>query len=78
MGREQAAIAIVSAKPAEHFRSTPGGYFRGIVAKAKTGELNPARTIWGLRQATAPKPSRTAGKGSSQRWMAMRAIPSHA
>ena len=42
MGREQAAIAIaiVSAKPAEHFRSTPGGYFHGMVAKAKTGELN--------------------------------------
>jgi replication initiation protein RepC len=51
MGREQAAIAIaiVSAKPAEHFRSTPGGYFHGMVAKAKTGELNLARTIWGLR-----------------------------
>ena len=51
MGREQAAIAIaiVSAKPAEHFRSTPGGYFHGMVAKAKTGELNLGRTIWGLR-----------------------------
>jgi replication initiation protein RepC len=57
MGREQAAIAIaiVSAKPAEHFRSTPGGYFHGMVAKAKTGELNLGRTIWGLRQAVAPK-----------------------
>jgi Replication protein C C-terminal region len=41
MGREQAAIAIgiVSAKPAGHFRSTPGGYFHGMVAKAKAGEL---------------------------------------
>jgi Replication protein C C-terminal region len=50
MGREQAAIifAIVSAKPAEHFRSTPGGYFHGMVAKAKTDELNLGRTIWGL------------------------------
>jgi replication initiation protein RepC len=57
MGREQAAIAIaiVSAKPAEHFRSTPGGYFHGMVAKAKAGELNLGRTIWGLRQAAAPK-----------------------
>jgi hypothetical protein len=26
------------------------------VAKAETGELNLARTIWGLRQAAAPKP----------------------
>jgi replication initiation protein RepC len=59
MGREQAAIAIaiVSAKPAVHFRSTPGGYFHGIVAKAKAGELNLARTVWGLRQAAASKPS---------------------
>jgi replication initiation protein RepC len=55
MGREQAAVAIgiVSAKPAAHFRSTPGGYFHGMVAKAKTGELNLARTVWGLRQTVA-------------------------
>jgi replication initiation protein RepC len=58
MGREQAAIAIaiVSAKPETHFRSTPGGYFHGMVAKAKTGELNLARTVWGLRQAKGSKP----------------------
>jgi replication initiation protein RepC len=58
MGREQAAIAIgiVSAKPPEHFRSTPGGYFHGMVAKAKAGELNLVRTIWGLRHAMAPRP----------------------
>jgi replication initiation protein RepC len=51
MGREEAAIAvaIVSAKPAGHFQSSPGGYFHGMVAKAKAGELNLARTIWGLR-----------------------------
>ncbi len=51
MGREEAAIAvaIVSAKPAEHFRSSPGGYFHGMVMKAKAGDLNLARTIWGLR-----------------------------
>jgi replication initiation protein RepC len=51
MGREAAAIAvaIVSAKPASHFRSSPGGYFHGMVAKAKAGKLNLARTIWGLR-----------------------------
>jgi replication initiation protein RepC len=53
MGREQAAIAIaiVSAKPVAYFRLTPGGYFHGMVMKAKTGELNLARTVWGLRQA---------------------------
>ena len=51
LGREEAAIAvaIVSAKPANHFRGSPGGYFFGMVAKAKAGELNLARTIWGLR-----------------------------
>jgi replication initiation protein RepC len=52
MGREEAAVAvaIVSAKPAGHFRSSSGGYFHGMVAKAKAGELNLVRTIWGLRQ----------------------------
>jgi replication initiation protein RepC len=65
MGREQAAIAvaIVSAKPPDHFRSTPGGYFHGMVAKAKTGELNLARTIWGLRGSER----RRTGQGRSER-----------
>ena len=51
MGREQAAIAlaIVSAKPAEHFTSTPGGYFNGMVTRAKAGTLNLSRTLWGIR-----------------------------
>ena len=64
MGREEAAIAvaIVSAKPADHFRSSPGGYFHGMVAKAKAGELNLARTIWGLRAR-----DRKAGEGRSPR-----------
>ena len=62
MGREEAAIvvAIVSAKPADNFRSSPGGYFHGMVAKAKAGELNLARTIWGLRAR-----DRKAGEGRS-------------
>lgn len=51
MGREQAAIAIaiVSGKPPAHFRLSPGGYFHGMVSKAKAGELHLARTIWGMR-----------------------------
>ena len=55
MRRECAAVAVtlVSARPAEHFRTSPGGYFHGMVAKA--GELNLVRTIWGLRQAKAAK-----------------------
>jgi hypothetical protein len=30
-----------------------GGYFLGMVAKAKAGALNLARTVWGLRQTAA-------------------------
>jgi replication initiation protein RepC len=58
MGREWAAVgvALVSARPVAHFRTSPGGYFHGMVRKAKTGELNLARTLWGLRQAKAAKP----------------------
>ena len=68
MGREEAAIAvaIVSAKPAGHFRSSPGGYFHGMVAKAKAGELNLARTIWGLR---TRERRAGAGEGRSPRRM---------
>ena len=56
MGREQAAIAlaIVSAKPAGHFTSTPGGYFNGMVTRAKVGTLNLSRTVWGLRANQQP------------------------
>jgi len=63
MGREEAAIAvaIVSAKPSGHFRSSPGGYFHGMVAKAKAGELHLARTIWGLRSR-----DRRAGAGEAR------------
>ena len=69
MGREEAAIAIaiVSAKPAAHFRTSPGGYFHGMVAKAKAGELNLARTIWALRQAAVPETRGAVGRGGSPR-----------
>ena len=58
MGREQAAIAvaIVSAKPAAHFHGSPGGYFHGMVSKAKAGELHLARTIWGMRSSGEHRP----------------------
>lgn len=57
MGREQAAIAvaIVSAKPPTYFRGTPGGYFHGMVSKAKAGELQLGRTIWGMRGSGEPR-----------------------
>ena len=58
MGREQAAIAlaVVSTKDPAHFRTTPGGYFHGMVAKAKAGELNLDRTLWAMRRTAEPKP----------------------
>jgi len=39
MGRDLAAVAlaIVSTKQPEHFRTTPGGYLHGMVQKAKAG-----------------------------------------
>ena len=71
-GRECAAVAValVSAKPAEHLRTSPGGYFHGMVMKAKAGELTLIRTIWGLRQAEAAKlggaPVKAGGMASSR------------
>ena len=63
MGRELAAVAlaIVSAKPPEHFTASPGGYFYGMVSRAKAGTLNLSRSVWALRHGTAraSRPKRT-------------------
>ncbi len=70
MGREHAAIAlaIVSTKDPAQFRTTPGGYFHGMVAKAKAGELNLDRTLWAMRRAGEPKPRpNPAREGGSRR-----------
>jgi Replication protein C C-terminal region len=58
MGRVQAAIAlaVVSTKDPAHFRTTAGGYFHGMVAKAKAGELNLDRTLWAMWRAAEPTP----------------------
>lgn len=66
MGRELAAVAlaIVSTKEAEHFRTSPGGYFHGMVAKAKAGELHLERTVWALRRASQPKHQRAGREGT--------------
>ncbi len=68
MGRERAAIAIaiVSTKDTSHFRTTAGGYFHGMVTKAKAGELNLDRTLWGMRRAHEPRPPAKAGSGSGK------------
>jgi replication initiation protein RepC len=68
MGREKAAIAIaiVSTKDPAHFRTTPGGYFHGMVTKARAGHLNLDRTLWGMRRANEPRPAAKAGGGASR------------
>jgi replication initiation protein RepC len=65
MGRDLAAVAlaIVSTKDPEHFRTTPGGYFHGMVQKAKAGELHLERTVWALRRAAQPALSPRSGQG---------------
>jgi replication initiation protein RepC len=61
LGRDLAAVAlaIVSTKQPEHFRTTPGGYFHGMIQKAKAGELHLERTVWALRRADQPTGSAT-------------------
>ncbi|MDE2185007.1 MAG: replication protein C, partial [Alphaproteobacteria bacterium] len=57
LGRETAAItvAVVSTKDPDHFTRTAGHYFHGMIQRAKKGELNLDRTLWGLRQAGRAK-----------------------
>ena len=68
MGRDLAAVAlaIVSTKEPEHFRTTPGGYFHGMVQKAKAGELHLERTVWAMRRATQPNARPRTGRGGGQ------------
>jgi replication initiation protein RepC len=69
LGRDLAAIAlaIVSTKSPEHFRTTPGGYFHGMVQKAKAGELHLERTMWALRRAAQPMQMPRSGQGRGPR-----------
>ena len=68
MGRDLAAVAlaIVSTKEPEHFRTTPGGYFRGMVQKANAGELHLERTVWAMRRATQPDARPRTGRGGGR------------
>lgn len=47
----EVALAIVSNQEPEHLRTIPGGYFHGIVRKAKAGELHFERIRRALRRA---------------------------
>jgi replication initiation protein RepC len=72
MGRDLAAVAlaVVSTKDPEHFTASPGGYFHGMVAKARAGELFLERTVWALRRASQPEtPRGRAGEGAGRRDM---------
>jgi replication initiation protein RepC len=71
MGRDLAAVAvaIVSTKDPGHFRTSPGGYFRGMVTKAAAGELHLERTVWALRRAIDPgKYPRQGKEKAGERW----------
>lgn len=69
LGRDLAAVAlaIVSTKEVEHFRTSPGGYFHGMVAKARAGELHLDRTVWAWRRASMPEHQRGRGGGRERR-----------
>jgi replication initiation protein RepC len=43
------AVAIVSTRSREHFSSSAGGYFAGMLRKFRQGELHLERTLWRLR-----------------------------
>ena len=61
MGRELAAVALAIVSTRElgqepgQIHSSYGGYFHGVVAKHKTGELHLERTVWDLRRKIDPK-----------------------
>ena len=60
MGRELAAVAlaIVSTKEPEHFRTSPGGYFHGMVAKAQGRRAAPRTHGVGPAPRDRPRPLR--------------------
>ena len=65
MGRELAAVAlaIVSTKEPEHFRTSPGGYFHGMVPRPR-----PANCISNARsgRCAAPRSRNSAASGQGR------------
>jgi hypothetical protein len=68
MCRELAAVAlaIVSTKDQEHFRTSPGGYFQVMIDKAKAGERPLERTVWALRRTPEPEQHQRTGRGGDR------------
>jgi replication initiation protein RepC len=69
MGRDGAtlALAVVAAKAADHFTSSPAGYFAGMVRKAEKGQLFLEKTLFGLRTAKYGRPI-SKGAGGKGHW----------
>jgi hypothetical protein len=67
MQQEALGLSPTQAKEVEHFRTSPGGYFHGMVAKAKAGELHLERTVWAMRRASEPEHQRAGRGGGSDR-----------
>lgn len=68
LGREAASVLVglVSTKPSGHFRVSAGAYCRGMLKKARAGELNLAQSIWALRRAHGGTPSLTGNNAISR------------
>jgi replication initiation protein RepC len=43
------AVMVIAAKDPDYFTRSPAHYFAGMVERAKRGELNLSRSIWGMR-----------------------------
>jgi replication initiation protein RepC len=43
------AVMVVASKDPDYFTRSPAHYFAGMVERAKRGELNLSRSIWGMR-----------------------------
>lgn len=71
MGRELAALALAVVSTKElgdgpgQIHSSYGGYFHGVIAKYKAGDLHLERTLWDLRRKIDPQ--RYAGRERSRR-----------
>ena len=55
MGRPGAAVAIAIITAKRKRISSPGGYFRGMIGRAKVGELNLGPSVYALRDERAGK-----------------------
>jgi replication initiation protein RepC len=55
IGHEQAtnALAVVSTENLALFRTTLGGYFHGLVVKAKADDVNLNPTLWAMQRRRA-------------------------